>query len=68
MESISYKGKLLQEISGGELQMTYVARAFLQDANVMIMDEPCTYLDYRRQHQFLREVVQRKKRREEHVD
>ncbi|MEJ8736559.1 ABC transporter ATP-binding protein [Erysipelotrichaceae bacterium HCN-30851] len=55
------KGKLLQEISGGELQMTYVARAFLQDANVMIMDEPCTYLDYRRQHQFLREVVQRKK-------
>ena len=54
------KGKLLQEISGGELQMTYVARAFLQEAEVMVMDEPCTYLDYRRQHQFLQEVTRLK--------
>lgn len=56
------KGKLLQEISGGELQMTYVARAFVQEGEVMVMDEPCTYLDYRRQHQFLQEVVKRKQR------
>ena len=40
------KGKRLDEISGGELQMVYVARAFLQNACVMIMDEPCTYLDF----------------------
>lgn len=49
------KGKALHEISGGELQMCYVARAFLQDGKVMLMDEPCTYLDYRRQHLFLQE-------------
>ncbi|MCR0570207.1 ABC transporter ATP-binding protein [[Clostridium] innocuum] len=54
------KGKLLQEISGGELQMTYMARAFLQDSALMVMDEPCTYLDYRRQHQFLQEVLRLK--------
>ena len=54
------EGKLLQEISGGELQMTYVARAFLQDAALMVMDEPCTYLDYRRQHQFLQEMLRLK--------
>lgn len=50
------KDKLLHEISGGELQMCYVARAFLQDAEVMMMDEPCTYLDYQRQHLFLQET------------
>lgn len=50
------KGKRLDEISGGELQMVYVARAFLQDAHVMIMDEPCTYLDFKRQHLFLQET------------
>lgn len=56
------KGKYLQEISGGELQMTYVGRAFLQDAFVMVMDEPCTYLDYRRQNQFLQRVVKLKEK------
>ncbi|RGC52495.1 ABC transporter ATP-binding protein [Absiella sp. AM29-15] len=50
------KGKRLDEISGGELQMVYVARAFLQNACVMIMDEPCTYLDFKRQHMFLQET------------
>lgn len=50
------KGKALHEISGGELQMCYVARAFLQDGSVMLLDEPCTYLDYQRQHLFLQET------------
>lgn len=50
------KGKRLHEISGGELQMTYLARAFLQDGNVMLMDEPCTYLDFQKQHLFLEET------------
>lgn len=50
------KGKRLNEISGGELQMTYLARAFLQDSEVMLLDEPCTYLDFRKQHLFLSET------------
>lgn len=54
------KGKRLHEISGGELQMTYVARAYLQDAKVMLMDEPCTYLDFQRQHMFLEEIMKLK--------
>lgn len=50
------KGKRLHEISGGELQLTYLARAFLQDSAIMLMDEPCTYLDFRKQHLFLQET------------
>lgn len=50
------KGKRLHEISGGELQMTYLARAFMQDAEVLLMDEPCTYLDFQKQHLFLEET------------
>lgn len=56
----SLKGKLLQEISGGELQMVYLARAFFQDSEVLLLDEPCTYLDFRRQHLFLNEVIKMK--------
>ena len=52
------KDKYLHEISGGELQMTYVARAFLQDSEVIIMDEPCTYLDFQHQHLFLQQAKQ----------
>lgn len=52
------KDKYLQEISGGELQMTYVARAFLQDSEVILMDEPCTYLDFQHQHLFLQQAKQ----------
>ena len=37
------KGKYLHEISGGELQLVYLAKALIQDAQVMLMDEPCTY-------------------------
>lgn len=54
------KGCYLQEISGGELQLTYVLRAFYQDAQIMVMDEPCTYLDFHRQHQFLQKLCHQK--------
>lgn len=43
----------IDQISGGQLQLVYLCRAFLQDASCILMDEPCTYLDFIKQHAFL---------------
>lgn len=36
----------IAEISGGELQLTLIARALAQNAHILIMDEPTANLDY----------------------
>lgn len=43
-------------ISGGERQLAYLARAIMQRADIMVLDEPTAYLDFKRQHVFL-EIV-----------
>lgn len=45
--------KRLFHLSGGEKQMVYLARAMVQEAGVMVLDEPTAYLDFKRQHAFL---------------
>ncbi|HKZ41386.1 MAG TPA: ribosome biogenesis/translation initiation ATPase RLI, partial [Candidatus Hodarchaeales archaeon] len=37
--------KKIEVLSGGELQRTAIAHTFLQDRNVYLVDEPCTFLD-----------------------
>lgn len=37
--------KRINEISGGERQMAYLAMTFAQDAEIMLFDEPTTYMD-----------------------
>ena len=39
----------MDEISGGQRQIVYVARALIQEPRAMLLDEPNTYLDLRHQ-------------------
>ncbi len=41
------RGKLVPELSGGERQKAYLAMVLAQDTEVMILDEPTTYMDMR---------------------
>ena len=43
------KNKYLYEISGGELQLTLIARALISEPKIIIMDEPETGLDIKNQ-------------------
>ena len=40
----------ISEISGGEMQLVLIARAMVQKAKVLVMDEPTASLDYGNQH------------------
>ena len=41
------------EISGGERQMVFLARAIAQEALYFIMDEPTSHLDFYNQHKIM---------------
>lgn len=46
-------GRSMEKLSGGERRMAYLARAIMQDADFLLLDEPVSSLDFSRQHQFL---------------
>lgn len=46
-------GRRMDTLSGGERRMAYLARAVMQDAPYLLLDEPVDSLDFARQHGFL---------------
>ena len=48
-----WKDKNTEDLSGGERQRVLVAMALAQDTEIIILDEPTTYLDIRAQYELL---------------
>jgi len=48
------KNNIYSQISGGERQLTFIARALTQEAKIIFMDEPVTGLDYGNQLKLLK--------------
>lgn len=47
-------GRLITEISSGERQLASIARALVQEPEVMILDEPATFLDIRHRSEIMK--------------
>ena len=52
--------RLFEELSGGERQLVLIARALAQQASILILDEPATYLDLRRQWEVMQLLERRR--------
>ncbi|MBN2580053.1 MAG: ABC transporter ATP-binding protein [Pirellulales bacterium] len=59
--TLEFAERILSTLSGGERQKVYIAAALAQDAAIWLLDEPTTFLDYRRQQEILALLAQAKR-------
>ena len=60
-------GRRVDELSGGERQMAYLAMVLAQNTRVVALDEPTTFLDIEREAAFLRKLEELKTRHKKTV-
>ena len=53
MDMTEYASRKMESLSGGQRQKVYLAMALAQDTDVILMDEPTTFLDIRSQLELL---------------
>ena len=53
---LDLKDKIINELSGGQLQRVYLARVFAQEPDVILLDEPTNHLDLKCQIEILEHI------------
>src|SRR5699024_845064 len=53
MELVELKGRSVSSLSGGEAQRAWIAMSLAQQPNILLLDDPTTYLDISHQFQLL---------------
>jgi iron complex transport system ATP-binding protein len=54
------KDRLISQVSAGERQLASLARALVQEPEIMILDEPATYLDLRHRTEIMKILIKLK--------
>lgn len=55
-DAINLKGRLFYSLSGGERQKVSLARCYCQNAKILLLDEPSSYLDLQSKKTFINQM------------